>query len=170
MSHPSILCWRQSELLVLSMRHFRCWRNFGFYNPRARQNCITTPPRQTCHLLCYTTATTWLQTVTAGLQRGLLPVSTSPQGRLDILLWKPSCWGITFLKPKQIREIKTYLYKSFHSDKPVHQHCFQLQWKGRLILLPGNFSFPQLGPQRQLCSELKDFQRLKRDPKVWPLP
>lgn len=35
--------------------------------------------------------------------------------------------GITFLKPTQIREIKTYLSKRSCSGKRVHPHCFQAQ-------------------------------------------
>lgn len=73
---------------------------------------------------------------------------------------------ITFLKPTQIRATEAYLSKSFLSDEQVQPHCFQLQCKGGLILLPGNFLFPQLGAQRQLFSKLKDFQRLKIDLKV----
>lgn len=38
--------------------------------------------------------------------------------------------GIIYLKPTQIRKIKTYLSKSFHSDEQVHPHCFQGSEKG----------------------------------------
>ena len=82
--------------------------------------------------LYYTTATTWLQTVTACLQYGLFTIN----------LWQVSMWqagyhcgnqataGITYLKLTQIRKIKTYLSNPFHSDEQVHPHCFLLSEKG----------------------------------------
>lgn len=156
---------------MFSMRHFRCWRNFGFYNPHTYQNCVTTPPGQQCYLFVLHNSH---RLVTSGYcmpLHGCLPRLCLHRAGWIFYCGNQTAAGVTFLKPTQIRKVKTYLSKSFCSDKQVHPHWFLLQCKGRLILLPGNFSFPQLGAQRQVftSSKLKDFQRLKIDLKVWDL-